>query len=286
MRSTRNVGVLVLAMGVLAVPGWAQEVVTTERGVDRPGKNYRSFELDTADPGLCRQACLNEDTCKAYTYVNPGVQGPKARCWLKNGVPAPTKSRNCVSGVKKPDPIVEIMEQGFDRPGMNYRDFGLETADPKLCVRACFDDPKCRAFTYVKPGLKGDQARCRLKTGVPERKKSPGSISGVKKVDPIVEMLEKGVDRRGMDYRSFDLKKADPRLCAQACLDDPKCRAFTYVEPGLQGANARCWLKKGVPEAAKRKGCVSGVVPKKIAVPATLQKAPAKSKGGPKSVRP
>jgi hypothetical protein len=31
--------------------------------------------------------------------VQPGVQGPNARCWLKNSVPPPVASNCCVSGV-------------------------------------------------------------------------------------------------------------------------------------------------------------------------------------------
>jgi hypothetical protein len=75
--------------------------------------------------------------------------------------------------------------------------------------------------------------------------------------DPEVD-----VNRLGNDYKSFDLPDADPELCRAACDDDIKCKAFTYVKPGIQGPKAKCWLKD--PAAAARPNeacCVSGSKP-------------------------
>jgi len=85
-----------------------------EVNTDRPGLDYRSFDLPAADPNLCRNACAGEANCKAFTYVRLGVQGPNARCWLKSSVPNPVSSNCCVSGVKTTPPIVEppIAEEG------------------------------------------------------------------------------------------------------------------------------------------------------------------------------
>lgn len=69
-----------------------------EPNVDRPGMDYRSFELANPNPLLCQQQCFNEPVCRAWTYVRPGVQGPRARCWLKERVPEPTPSDCCISG--------------------------------------------------------------------------------------------------------------------------------------------------------------------------------------------
>jgi hypothetical protein len=49
---------------------------------------------------MCRDTCAREPQCRAFTYVNPGVQGPSARCWLKSVAPAPRRDRCCLSGVK------------------------------------------------------------------------------------------------------------------------------------------------------------------------------------------
>jgi hypothetical protein len=75
-----------------------------EGNTDRPGLDYRSFDLPAADPKLCQDACAGEANCKAFTYVRPGVQGPSARCWLKSSVPNPVSNNCCVSGVKPPPP--------------------------------------------------------------------------------------------------------------------------------------------------------------------------------------
>jgi hypothetical protein len=75
--------------------------MTMEPDVDRAGMDYKNFDLQAADPDLCREACEKDPKCQAYTYVKPGIQGPKARCWLKHSVPSPKKNPCCVSGVRK-----------------------------------------------------------------------------------------------------------------------------------------------------------------------------------------
>jgi hypothetical protein len=80
-----------------------------EVNVDRKGSDYRSFDLATPRPEACRDTCLVEPQCVAFMYVNPGVQGPTARCWLKNSVPPVTPNTCCISGVKKP-PASAAME--------------------------------------------------------------------------------------------------------------------------------------------------------------------------------
>lgn len=69
-----------------------------EFNVDRPGSDLTSFDLDRADPRICRQACRQGTSCKAFTFVRPGAQGPHARCWLKSAIPTPVTSTCCVSG--------------------------------------------------------------------------------------------------------------------------------------------------------------------------------------------
>jgi len=85
-------------------------------------------------------------------------------------------------------------------------------------------------------------------------------ITGGTATEPQIK-LETGVDRQGMNYNSYTLSSADPQLCANDCENDPKCEAFTYVNPGVRGANspAECWLKDGVPDPVSSECCVSGV---------------------------
>lgn len=71
-----------------------------EVGIDRPGMDIESFDLESPDPSMCLVACQDYGGCVAFTYVNPGVQGPNARCWLKHGIPAPVQSDCCISGLR------------------------------------------------------------------------------------------------------------------------------------------------------------------------------------------
>ena len=72
-----------------------------EVDIDRPGSDYRSFDLPAADPSGCAAQCAQESQCRAWTYVKPGVQGPNARCWLKDRVPNPIRGATfAVSGIK------------------------------------------------------------------------------------------------------------------------------------------------------------------------------------------
>ena len=63
--------------------------------------------------------------------------------------------------------------------------------------------------------------------------------------------MDRNTDRRGSDYKAFDLQKPDPALCQDACLRDPRCMAWTYERP-------RCWLKQAIPKKSKKPNCVSG----------------------------
>jgi hypothetical protein len=86
--------------GVKTTGPVAPSTVTTETNTNRPGSDYRQFELFTDDPGICRHACASEAQCRAFTYVVRGVQGPNPRCWLKSAVPPAETHSCCVSGVK------------------------------------------------------------------------------------------------------------------------------------------------------------------------------------------
>ncbi len=41
-----------------------------------------------------------------------------------------------------------------------YRNFDLQAANLELCAAQCAQDGRCRAWTYVKPGAQGPNARC------------------------------------------------------------------------------------------------------------------------------
>ena len=78
-----------------------------EQNTDRPGGDFTSFDLQPTIGGLgtlqsvCQNACVNTGSCRAWTLVKPGIQGPNARCWLKSSVPGKRSSGCCTSGVER-----------------------------------------------------------------------------------------------------------------------------------------------------------------------------------------
>jgi len=72
---------------------------TWEFNWDRPGFDYRNFDLQSERPVVCQWQCQKDSRCRAWTYVRPGIQGPNPRCWLKHRVPNPVRSNCCTSGI-------------------------------------------------------------------------------------------------------------------------------------------------------------------------------------------
>ena len=205
-----------------------------EVNVDRPGSDYRSFDVASARPEECRDTCLVEPQCVAFTYVTPGVQGPSARCWLKNAVPQALANTCCVSGVKSAPPAQPAQPAGWVGTPPP-----AEPAPPPAPESAPPPPPPA-----PEPVQSAPPPPPQAWSGEP-----PEARRG----------LEFNVDRRGLDYTSFDLPQPRPSLCREACLHDQRCAAFTYVNPGVQGPNARCWLKSAVANPVPSSCCVSGV---------------------------
>jgi hypothetical protein len=76
----------------------SQREMKAEARTNRPGLDYNHFDTDSW--AACEKACAADTTCAAWSYVNPGIQGPRGRCWLKGRVPNPVTDANVVSGVK------------------------------------------------------------------------------------------------------------------------------------------------------------------------------------------
>ncbi len=104
MRTLRSVYVVLFSIILFLSPRFAQAM---EFDTDRPGMDYKSYDLLSPDPNLCERACKEDPNCRAWTYVKPGVQGPKARCWLKSGVPQAVKNTSCISGIMQQTPLTK-----------------------------------------------------------------------------------------------------------------------------------------------------------------------------------
>ena len=70
-----------------------------EFNIDMPGNDFKNYPSSIFTQ--CRRDCARDPACKAWTWVKPGLQGPSARCWLKNAVPPRKPGQGLASGVKK-----------------------------------------------------------------------------------------------------------------------------------------------------------------------------------------
>lgn len=155
-------------------------------------------------------------------------------------------------------------QTGFDRPGGDYFNFAVRTGDPAACAARCERDARCRAWSFSYPRTAAAVATCWLKHEVTPRAEDTCCVSGVRGagvVEPRTGPLEYSIDRVGGDYKNFDIPPdATGAACKAACEADNKCRAWTYVRPGYQGAGARCYLKNVIKPPRVKPCCISGVV--------------------------
>ena len=178
-----------LLSGMLSVVVAALAIVpaAAQRGFDRPGGDYARFVVPSGDPAVCAARCDRDNRCRAWVFSYPGTAAlggsNLATCWLKSQVRPLAENRCCVAGVKggglaetRPGPI----ENSIDRIGGDYRRFDIpNNQDVEACKKACEDEGRCRAWTYVRPGYYGASARCYLKERITPPKRTPCCMSGV-----------------------------------------------------------------------------------------------------------
>jgi hypothetical protein len=137
-----------------------------ERNYDRPGHDLRTL-TGVADAATCARRCAGEAKCAAFTY-----KASNQRCWLKHGAPWPTVETGLESGVKRG------LEVDSDRPGGDYRRFGSAIGQPEVCMAACANEARCKAWTFRQSD--GDEATCFLKDRVTGPTYRADMVSGVK----------------------------------------------------------------------------------------------------------
>ena len=151
-------------------------------GFDRKGGDYSSFTVRSGDPNVCAGRCERDARCKAWSFSYPSARF-SAMCWLKSDVPPRTEDQCCVSGVRGAavsEPRQGPIEFSIDRIGGDYRNFTLPAdATGESCKAACEKENRCRAWTYLRPGYSGPNARCFLKDRLKPPRHKPCCISGV-----------------------------------------------------------------------------------------------------------
>ena len=65
------------------------------------GSDIAGFNVASGRAVDCDTLCNQNPACVAWTLVAAGIQGPFAKCWIKNNVPPPTTSTCCTSGLKR-----------------------------------------------------------------------------------------------------------------------------------------------------------------------------------------
>ncbi len=171
-RSLLVLGLMLVAFfahgGLLPVP---RDAVSN---MNYPGNDFRN--LASATPVACKQSCLNDRRCLAWTWVRPASENQLGRCWLKTGSPVEVRDRCCISGVRPP---TGRAENNVDRFGSDYKNF--VPASWNACESACWADNNCKSWTYVRPNtIRGPNAQCYLKNAVARPIANTACISGAK----------------------------------------------------------------------------------------------------------
>ena len=170
--------IVAAAVVIIGVTGAA-----AQSGYDRPGGDYASAPVTSGDPAVCATRCERDKGCRSWAFSYPSSSGEPAMCWLKHEVTRGIPSPCCVSGVRGAaliEPQIRGLEFSIERTGGDYRSF--DTApDPhgRVCAAACQADPRCRAWTYRRPGYGSNAAHCFLKEAIKPPSHRPCCISGV-----------------------------------------------------------------------------------------------------------
>ena len=87
---------------------------------------------------------------------------------------------------------------------------------------------------------------------------APAEASPLLASAAIGMIREPATDRQGGDFAQFLMSKPDPQACLKACVANTQCQAFTYVKPGYQTEQAKCYLKRGGTTATDNAAAFSG----------------------------
>lgn len=164
--------------------------------------------------------------------------------------------------------IETVAQTNTDRPGSDFHSFTLENNDTLRCSRSCDANDKCYAWTVLKSRNKITRdsqgrivrtkipAKCFLKHPVPATVSNSCCDSGLK-----AETLGPGMadgDRPGSDFLRVPINRSSPLVCRDLCVNEPACRAWTYVKPGIQEPDPVCYLKSPAPGLVANSCCISG----------------------------
>jgi hypothetical protein len=165
---------------------------------------------------------------------------------------------------------------GVALEGGTYSYFvGGTESTPDGCQAKCRSDGQCTAWDYLRPGIAGPEARCFLKNKAVNQVANPCCIAGFEQhasaspaaaspanppaagAAPAAHGPFPNTNLYGADYRHLSTDNSAD--CQSACKKDKECLAWTYVRPGVQGPDARCYLKNKIPQSTINNCCTSGI---------------------------
>jgi hypothetical protein len=145
---------------------------------------------------------------------------------------------------------------GTNLPGKDYAHFDAPSAS--VCRNSCGGDPRCQAYTWVKPGIQGPSGQCWLKHSEPNIVKDACCDSASRRFISARDLkADDKINRLGSDFKNFNTNSW--KTCEAACAENEICSSWTYVRPGIQGPPGRCWLKNRVARPVPDPNMVSGV---------------------------
>ena len=193
-------------------PARADEV---ESNTNRPGGDYKNFEMvpTIGSFSSCQSACVFDEKCKAWTFVQSGIQGPNAHCGLKSGVPKANKDKCCTSGLP-------VRAHGCEIGGktrMDVLDRDCQEAQSTGCIKRLLSEEQYKACLSAHPVT------------------SSGCMIG-------------GVMRS--DVADIDCREAEPKVCIKHLLTDQQyqnCLESQTVMTELYNAHNAKRAKHCVP---------------------------------------
>ena len=217
--------------------GWLATIYLDSGGGDtgtgwRLGTVLRSFRLKTRvskdyDPDFGLAALRPSGDLPGSAPARTAA----GKCSLKDAVPDRTAAKGAISGIVRAAGADSTYEPDHWRQGDAYREFDVARADPNLCQKACVDESRCAGWNYRKPeGRTNGRPHCWLLERTSSRNQDGMMIGGVV-TRPGAASFEEDTVRNGRDYRQVEVPIPDPKLCQRQCIDDLRCRAWSYAAP-------------------------------------------------------
>lgn len=251
-----------IAVAFVAVALLSAAAGDMENDTNRPGPHYLRGTMPTSpSPERCRDACITDSgRCRSWTYVRPNVEEAAGVCYLRTTVPGTTANECCVSGVLareltpverraaearvtsqplvtavRTETIAAGMENDTDRPGSDVMHFTLPRGSgPESCRSACSPGGRCKAWTYVRPGVQGTDAVCYLKDKAPPARANACCISGL--VEPLKAPRPEDAVRAPMSVPAPTPGTASPSVTPVpgARVPEPVEILQDEIEPGME----------------------------------------------------